>query len=208
MSMQANNKAEGDLRRLILDTARHLLVTDGYPSLSMRKIARQIGYSATSIYLHFQNKDALVHALIDEGMERMYAAFLEAAATHPEHPLARLEALCRCYIQFGLDNAEYYEIMYLLHPEDMARYPAEKYRRARRSLEVIVDTLTEGAAKGLLMVTSPLLAAHTIWASLHGAVSLFFSGRMDVRVDREAFIETLIAQTIGFFMPALNTAPG
>ncbi|MDX1502000.1 MAG: helix-turn-helix domain-containing protein, partial [Thermoanaerobaculia bacterium] len=48
-----------DLRRTILDRTRHLLVEEGYNNLSMRKIARAVGCSATSIYLHFENKDAL-----------------------------------------------------------------------------------------------------------------------------------------------------
>ena len=50
---------DDDLRRSILVTSRELLVREGYSSLSMRKIARSIGYSATSIYLHFKSKDQL-----------------------------------------------------------------------------------------------------------------------------------------------------
>ncbi len=200
--MEEKQRVNGDLRRLILDTTRHLLVTEGYNSLSMRKIARAIGYSATSIYLHFESKDALVHALIEEGMAQKYEALRSIVEAHPEDVIARLKALCRGYIAFGIDNPEYYEIMYMLHPEQMARFPAEKYRRARRNLEVIVETLREGAERKLLRVEDPLVAASAIWAALHGAVSLLFSRRMDVRIDREAFIDTVIAQTLRSYIVA------
>ena len=90
-----------DLRRDILDTARRLLIESSYKSLSMRKIAGAIGYSATSIYLYFKNKDALFQALVEEGMDRLYDD-LEQAAQCPGDAAARVEALCRAYIGFGL----------------------------------------------------------------------------------------------------------
>jgi len=79
MAVRSNNAQNGDLRRLILDTARHLLVQDGYSNLSMRKIASEIDYSATSIYLYFDNKDVLLHALIDEGMKQLFEALSNIA---------------------------------------------------------------------------------------------------------------------------------
>ncbi len=196
MAADNNVSKNGDLRRLILDTTRHLLVQEGYQNLSMRKIARAIGYSATSIYLYFDSKDALLHALIDEGMMRLYRALEETAARHPEDPVARLEALCRCYIAFGLENPEYYAIMSLLHPEHMEWCRPEKDRRARRTLDFTAAALAEGDRLGLFEVDEPRVAASAIWASLHGAVSLLLAERVDVRIDREAFIASAIRQAI------------
>lgn len=196
MAADENISKNGDLRRLILDTTRHLLVQEGYQNLSMRKIARAIDYSATSIYLHFDSKDALLHTLIDEGMMRLYRALEAAAAGYTEDPVARLEALCRRFIAFGLENPEYYEVMFLLHPEHMERYPPEKYRRARRNLDLIATTLSEGVARGLFEADDPRVAASAVWASLHGAVSLLLAERVDVRIDRDAFIASTIRQTM------------
>lgn len=193
MSKQATDI---DLRRTILDTTRHLLVQDGYKSLSMRKIARSIGYSATSIYLYFENKDALFHTLIDEGMEQLYREYEAAINSHPDDPVGLLHDLCRRYITFGLENQEYYEIMFMLHPEHMERYPAEKYRRARRNLDVIASTLTDGVAGGLMTVDNPRVSASAIWAALHGAVSLLLVRRVDIRIQQEDFIESVISQTL------------
>ncbi len=191
-----NPSVDTDLRRVILDSTRHLLVRDGYQSVSMRKIARAIGYSATSIYLHFENKDALIHALIEEGMDQLLEALKAVEATHPTDPIACLQALCRAFVDFGLENPEYYEIMFMLHPERMERYPAEKYRRARRNLDVIAATLADGVAQGLMEVEDVRVATSTIWGALHGAVSLQLARRVDVRIDSAAFVEATIAQTI------------
>jgi len=196
MAVRSNNAQNGDLRRLILDTARHLLVQDGYSNLSMRKIASEIDYSATSIYLYFDNKDVLLHALIDEGMKQLFEALSNVAEQHEDAPLERLEALCGGFISFGLSNPEYYEIMFQLRPERMERYPPEKYREARRNLDFFRSALDEGASQDVIDVDDPRVSASAIWASLHGTVSLLLAERVDVRIDRDDFIQAAIRQTL------------
>lgn len=184
------------LPRVILDTTRHLLVTEGYANLSMRKIARAIGYSATSIYLYFESKDHLVHALINEGMERLYETLQAAAALHPADPVLRLEAIAQAYVDFGLANPEYYEVMYQLHPETMARYPADLYRRALRNLDLIADTIAEAVSKGVMQVESAWVSGNAVWAALHGVVTLVNAERIHVRIDRTQLIDTVIHQML------------
>lgn len=193
----ARTETGADLRRLILDHTRRLLVTGGYDGLSMRKIARGVGCSATSIYLHFESKDALTHALIDEGMRKLYA---ELTAEADDHPARRLDALCRAYVRFGLGNPEYYQVMFQLHPERMARYPPEDYRRARRNVERFEEALADGAAAGSLrLVSPPDVAAMALWTALHGLVSLLLAERVDARVAGDAFIDAAIRQALAAF---------
>ncbi len=191
---RAARRAEtgADLRQAILDRARRLLVAEGYDRLSMRKIAAAVGCSATSIYLHFESKDALTHALIDEGMARLYAA-LTAAVT--DDAAATLAALCRTYVRFGLDNPEVYQILFQLHPERMARYPAEQYRRARRNIGLFAEALTAGGAR-FRAEPSPDVAANALWTALHGLVSLSLAERIDARLAGDAFVEAAIEQAL------------
>jgi AcrR family transcriptional regulator len=208
MSAQSDPSDNGDLRRQILDTARHLLVKEGYHNLSMRKIADAIGYSATSIYLYFDSKDALLHALIHEGMMHLQGELDGTAAEFPDAPMERLRALCRCFIEFGLQNPEYYEIMFQLRPERMERYPPEKYRAARQNLDFFARALEEGAETERFDVDDPHVLASTIWASLHGTVSLLLAERVDARIEPDTFIETAIQRTLqGCCRPARSFSP-
>jgi AcrR family transcriptional regulator len=202
MAPQSGSSNNGNLRRHILDTARHLLVKEGYQNLSMRKIADAIGYSATSIYLHFDSKDALLHALIHEGMMQLQDALSETAA-EADDPLRRLRALCRCFIDFGLRNPEYYEIMFQLRPERMERYPPEKYRAARKNLNFFGRALEEGAENGTFEIDDATVLASTIWASLHGIVSLLLAERVDARIDPDTFIDTAIERTLQGCRPSV-----
>jgi len=126
-----SDSSEAALRRSILDTAREYLVREGYASLSMRKIARSIGYSATSIYLHFDGKDQLVHALITEGMSKLAGRLRPLFEGPPMEVEKAVKRICQTYVTFGLANPGYYEIMYVLHPESLSRYPEVRYRNAR-----------------------------------------------------------------------------
>ena len=188
--------SESDLKRLILDTTRKLLVKDGYTSLSMRKIAREISYSATSIYLHFENKDALCHALIDEGMQLLLEQQQGIAKKHEGHVLKKLRALCAGYISFGLEYSEYYEIMFLIHPDFENRFPAASYRRARRNLEIFKNTLDQGIEDGSVETQDTYATTNAVWASLHGAVSILLARRLDYRIDQQQFIDNVLDQVI------------
>lgn len=180
-----------DLRRAILDQARALLLESGYTSLTMRRIAGAIGCTPTSIYLYFRDKDALLHALIDEGMELLQEALEETARATPD-AVERVEALCRRYLEFGLENPEFYEVMFTLRPRAMERYPAEKYRRGRRNLEVFAESLAEAHAQGRLEAADPMLAASVVWAGLHGAIALLLAHRIDQSLDRTALVEAAV----------------
>jgi len=206
MASMTEGSEDVGLRRRILDTARHLLVQEGYQALSMRKIADAIGYSATSIYLHFDGKDALLHTLIHEGMMELRDRLDDTASEHPEAPVERLRALCECFVEFGLENPEYYEIMFQLRPERMERYPPEKYRAARQNLEFFAQALEAGAEQGIFQVDDSQVSASTIWASLHGTVSLLLAERVDVRIDPDMFIDTAIRQVIRGFRATAPSA--
>ena len=67
MSIQARKEKEKEaLRQKILAAARELFVDEGYENVSMRKVARKIEYSPTTIYLYFKNKAELLDSICDE----------------------------------------------------------------------------------------------------------------------------------------------
>jgi AcrR family transcriptional regulator len=179
------------LRTATLEATRTLLVRDGYENLSMRRIARAVGCSVSSIYEHFTNKDQLVHALIDEGFQRWYDIVLEAAAV-PGTPLERLEMHCRRYVEFGLANPEFYEIMYMHHPRSLERFPRELFRRASRSMDVLSALVHEAAPEVFRTPAEARIHAHVVWAILHGVVSTIVAQRLDTRIDQAAYVDSSI----------------
>jgi AcrR family transcriptional regulator len=188
---EAQRPRDTDLRTAVLDAARTQLVREGYRDLSMRDVANAVGCSVSSIYLYFAGKDELVHTLMDEGFERWYRRQVELSEQGGT-PEARLEAVCRAYVEFGLANPEFYEIMFMFHSDRMARYPKDLFRRARRNLELMADLVRAYAPDTVPTDDDARIRATALWATLHGIVSTIISDRLDRGIDRTRYVEGTI----------------
>src|SRR2546427_10653015 len=101
-----------ELRQAILTAAGELFLEQGYDRFSLRKVAERVGYSPTTIYLYFRDKDDLLFTVVDEGFVR-FGHHLAEAAESQEDPWERIIALGRAYVTFGLQNPVYYQLMFL-----------------------------------------------------------------------------------------------
>src|SRR4051812_38459262 len=96
-----------ELKTKILQAARELFMERGFDETSIRTIAERIEYSPTTIYLYFKDKDDIFHALHGEGFTILNQYFKSLA--HVSEPFERLKAICSAYINFAIDNGEYYD---------------------------------------------------------------------------------------------------
>lgn len=186
---------EQSLQQQILLTCREMLVEEGYKHLSMRKIARNVGVSATSIYLHFESKDHLMHTLMDQAINDLNT-HLEQAIRDVTDPLTKLRRLADAYINYAIDNPQKYQIIFFVRSDKMSRYPKEKFRRARKGYEMVEQAIRESIDAGKLSDNQPRMASYVFWAQLHGVTSAVLSGRLDKRLDRELFFDKAIDQIL------------
>src|SRR5712691_10845950 len=92
-----------ELRQSILTAAGELFLEQGYERFSLRKVAERIGYSPTTIYLYFRDKDDLLFTVVDEGFVQ-FGQQLVAAADSQEDLWERIIALGRAYVSFGVEH--------------------------------------------------------------------------------------------------------
>ncbi len=70
------------MRQAILTASTELFLEHGYHNFSLRQVAEKIGYSPGTIYLYFQDKDAILFTIMEEGCCSLCPyARTEAAAT-------------------------------------------------------------------------------------------------------------------------------
>jgi len=72
-------RVEHSGRVRVLDAAAQLFVEQGYAGTTLRQIAAAAGIKAGSIYHHFDSKEALFVAVLNDGMAVMIEAFDETA---------------------------------------------------------------------------------------------------------------------------------
>jgi AcrR family transcriptional regulator len=140
--------------------------------LTMRAVAKEVGVAAPSIYLHFADKTELVWAALSDKYEQL-AAEMRAAdeAAAPDGPRARLLAQVHAYCRFALDNPGHYRLMYEVRQPavDPARLGLHPARLVSRNFRRALARCLEG---GYRLSLPPRQAGHTLWAGLHGIVSL------------------------------------
>ena len=93
------------LRTLIIDAARELFVARGVDAVTMREIAKRIDYSATSIYSHFADKEAVLRAICDTDFLALATSLKNMMQI--ADPVERMRALGRGYAAFALSPHVY-----------------------------------------------------------------------------------------------------
>jgi len=179
-----------ELREDILAAARRLFVEEGFPSVSMRRIADECGCAAGTIYLHFKDKDAILTAICLETFAKLDRR-MEAIQKDAGDPLDRLRRGGRAYAQFALDHPNHYVLTFGLAPGMLTN--CEEIRSAgTKSFNCLYTCVSECIGRGLLRFTDAAVVAQSLWASLHGVVMLLISKPGFPFVEQTRLIETMV----------------
>jgi AcrR family transcriptional regulator len=167
-SRRRREQDKHELRQAILAAAGELILERGYEAFSLRQVAERIGYSATTIYLYYDNKDALVGAVIGEGFARFLRA-LEVVTT--EDPWGRIRDLGRAYLRFARDNPVYYRLMFMFRPDlvRLAPQQGDSFALLQHAVQRAIDA-------GVLRAGDARAYSTVLWALVHGVASLAISG--------------------------------
>lgn len=159
------------LRATILKAAGEVFLEKGYEAFSMRQVAVKIGYSATTIYHHFVNKEDLLMALLNEAFVEFSGAMRKAIDAEPD-PAAKMGAMGKAYVRFGMAHPTHYQLMYLRKPGWITEKATSASDAHRRGYEMLFQGVEEGIEKGWLPRTDPQRLADWMWATVHGLVML------------------------------------
>jgi AcrR family transcriptional regulator len=162
------------LRTLIIDAARELFVAKGVDAVTMREIAKRIGYSATSIYLHFADKEALLRAICDTDFLALATSLKNILQI--TNPVERLHALGSGYASFALTHPNHYRLMFMAErtpcdPEASSLQQNNAEQDAYFQLKMVVNDVYEAGYFREELKDVDLIA-QTLWASTHGVCSL------------------------------------
>lgn len=170
---ERRQKERDDTRTLIMDAARELFVSEGYDGVSMRRIAEKIEYSPTAIYFHFRDKETLIRALVDHDFLVLAEQFTTAAQI--ADPIERLRATGLAYAEFAINYPNHYRLMFMTPHEMSAETTAlDKGNPEEDAYAFLRSIIGEGLALGRFRpeLTDIELISQTVWAGVHGVVSL------------------------------------
>ncbi|MFP2931401.1 TetR/AcrR family transcriptional regulator [Pyxidicoccus sp. 3LG] len=202
---ERKERQRAELREQILRVARDMVMREGFSALSMRKLADAVEYAPATLYLHFENREAIAKELCVRGFQDLLAV-LEPAAT-VEEPLERLSTMADAYVRFGLEHPETYRLIFMEDPKLSTELFGESPDAAGpRSFGVLVKVFEDLKAAGRIAEDAdPWKLAEVLWAGLHGIVSLRLTctGFQGSPVDE---VTRVLVSTLVHGLPGLKAA--
>jgi len=187
-SKERRERERAEIREKILEAARELFVNEGYEAVSMRKIADRIEYSPTAIYLHFKDKETVMRELCEADFLALAHDLIRIAKV--ADPIERLRQTGLAYVDFALSHPNHYRLMFMTphphHKED--EVDIHKGNPEEDAYAFLRDTAAEAIAAGRLRpeLADADLVAQTMWAGMHGVVSLQIAKSEDPWLDWRA----------------------
>jgi len=159
-------------RREIIEAARSLFNNAGYDKFSMRKLAGRIGYSPTTLYLYFRDKDELLYAISEELFAGLIAS-LERCVKNASSPLEALRSALIAYVEFGLSHQEHYRVAFFTSP-NIYGSPDEYLTQDTLSRQTYCmgrQLVGDCIAAGQLRQMDVDVVAQIVWTGIHGIVA-------------------------------------
>jgi len=193
------------IRQAMLDAARDLFVSEGYPNVSMRKIADRIEYSPAAIYSYFPSKDDIFFALAEEGF-RALAAQAMAATMNIDDPLERIRRGLRAFYEFSKAQPEYFALMFLDRTvptlnQDFQRF--EFFQRTTAAAEADIRACQERGqfSPGL----DPAAALHVLWVGVLGAATIGLARRLAPGENPDTLAHDVLESLLAGFTTPITT---
>jgi AcrR family transcriptional regulator len=181
------NYHHGDLRTALIEVGLKALETTQIADLSLRQIARDIGVSATAVYRHFPDKQALLKALANAGIEELGRSQL-AAAEAARGTNAAFAATGRAYVHFALAHPGLFRLIFS-HLDPIGETVFGDSLAARMLREKAALAVGGDAAQAQRLTVQA-------WAVVHGLAMLMLDGQLprdEALIDRVIDPRTLFS---------------
>lgn len=165
-------------RRDILDAARAIGVRDGWGAVTIRAVAKKLGYSSPLLYEHFRDKEHLLTEIAVDGLNQLHV-FLAADLPKASRPAA--VAMMERYWAFVIGNTQLYRLMNgmdgpLINNEEI-------YQSAQSMCHFIAGVVLPLLGKDATEADATVLT-YELWALLHGMAALYLDRSIPFDVER------------------------
>ncbi|HEX5379938.1 MAG TPA: helix-turn-helix domain-containing protein [Phenylobacterium sp.] len=168
----------GNLRAEAAKAAYDLVVEAGHEALSLRKVAERVGVAHRSLYNHFEDREALLDAVAEQGYGQLAQAL---------KPAGNVEDYVAAYLRFALANANLYALMRSRPHATMKLKPA-----LQRAVHLSITEALRIFGRPDRTSAENRRAVMKVIILLQGGLAMHAGGILDVEGD-EGFIAELQA---------------
>lgn len=174
-----------EIRNRILVAAENMFYQNGFKNTTTRSIAKEVGISVSNLYLYYDNKEAIFHAITD-GFYKFFVEGLEAFLAHKDKDIRNIDV---SHAVFKIIKTDQKKFVILADKSQGTKYEGFKIQITEILIKHIQDQLKrEFAGDGLII---QILASNFIQglveiaknykdeAQLENSIGILFKYHMD-----------------------------
>ncbi|MEU1515987.1 TetR/AcrR family transcriptional regulator [Streptomyces sp. NPDC005811] len=178
--MSESEKPDPDLRTRLVDVGVDLVALEGAGALTLREIARRAGVSHGAPRRYFPTHLELLSAIARRGFTQLGVRVTATLTDGDAAPRAQLTELGQAYLEFALDHAGMYELMFR---HDLLESGHLRLRDTSLPLFGVLVDLVDRARPD----TDARAVAGALWANLHGIAQLWGWGSLQLATGADDF---------------------
>jgi AcrR family transcriptional regulator len=186
-------KQKAELRSELVEAAHKLVQEEGYEGLTIRKLAKRVGYAPMSVYSYFADKQDLLFVLAEDAFETLARRIEE----HPaDDPIEALRAVMTEYAAFGLGNPNEYRTVFMTEKTKLPEGRTHEHMDdGNPAMKVLISRVEACVAAGKLQ-GDPRAIATMLWTVGHGTISLLITFPFYPFGDPQAFVKRMCDFTL------------
>lgn len=194
---ERRQREKESIRANILQEAFTLAKTEGWASLSIRKIADAIEYSAPVVYDYFENKEAILFEISINGFNLLHKELVKAQKKH-DSPEEQLIAIVDTYWKFAFKNKEYYQLMFGLGMQCSGK--GQMKEEFSSFQDMIYDCTYNIIIKNGSNPDNACHMSHALFSAVHGLISIMMMRNSDIPATMN---KTTLDETVSAFVKSL-----
>ncbi|GAB5387678.1 MAG: hypothetical protein Alpg2KO_06460 [Alphaproteobacteria bacterium] len=182
----------GDLRAHLIETVRQLVEEKGAEGFSISQAARQASVSSAAPYKHFADKDEIIHAVVQEGFDRLRHCTDKAATAAESGDVDKVAAVGLAYVAFARREPGVFRLMFGLtakHKQDPALMAS-----GHAAYDVLIREVTAALPKGSTE-DNIRSCAYMLWSFVHGHAFLQIDDKVDVAAVQSSEMQIVTEAT-------------
>ncbi|MBS0422273.1 MAG: TetR/AcrR family transcriptional regulator [Proteobacteria bacterium] len=187
-------------RDRIFSAAKVVLDREGLSGLTIRKVAARAGVSPMAMYRHFADKDALLNALVEDGLVAWEKV---VRSIHAQDPMEWLNELIEAFLNFALTQPHRFDAAFFLPAPSARQYPDDFVAGRSPVVAMLMVRIDQARADGRMGNKPALEIALSLSALAQGLVSMQRANRF----SDEKHFRSLFRTTLQHYIESLAEVP-
>ncbi|SIQ46050.1 TetR/AcrR family transcriptional regulator [Halanaerobium kushneri] len=179
------------IKEAIVKAAKKIIEEDGLASLSIRKLAEQIGYSPAAIYQYYDSKAQIVSAVIRDGYHEIINS-IQSENSNFQSAEEEIRHKLKIYIKNALENKNYYRAVMMSEDKNVLQFTKvlNKQTHSNQSaIQFLVNLIEKGQKQDEFLNNSAEILAKSIWTATFGLIIRMIIENIDDQQRQNELIE-------------------